>query len=58
MRLATQSSSQLQTIFGGGYVIEQRGDETCRNLPPRDGSELGLNFSKILAGLRAALSLR
>jgi uncharacterized protein YehS (DUF1456 family) len=55
MRLATQSSSQLQTIFGNGFIVEQRGDETCRNLPPR---EPGLNFSKILDSLRAALSLR
>jgi hypothetical protein len=56
MRLATQSSSQLQTIFGGGYVIEQRGDETHRYLPPMD--ERILDFGKILDSLRAALSLR
>jgi hypothetical protein len=58
MRLVTQGSSPLQTIFGGGYVLEQHGEETCRNLPPRDGSEPSLNFSAILDGLRAALSLR
>ena len=32
MRLTTQSSSQLQTIFGGGYVQEQHRDETLWNL--------------------------
>jgi hypothetical protein len=58
MRLTTQGSSPLQTIFGGGYVIEQRGDETQRNLPPLEDSEFGLDFSEILKALRAALSLR
>jgi hypothetical protein len=58
MRLITQGSSQLHTIFGGGYVIEQRGDETRRNLPPLEDSEFGLDFSEILKALRAALSLR
>ena len=57
MRLITQGSSQLHTIFGGGYVIEQRGDETRRNLPPLEDSEFSLDFSEILKALRAALSL-
>jgi hypothetical protein len=57
MRLVTQGCTPLQTIFGSGYVIEQRGDETCRNLP-REGTDFSLDFGKILADLRAALSLR
>ena len=36
IRLTTQSSSQIQTIFGTGYVSEQRSDETRRYLPPLD----------------------
>ena len=58
MRLTTQSSSQIQTIFGSGYVSEQRSDETHRYLPPLDDGDSVLDFSKILDGLRAALSLR
>jgi hypothetical protein len=58
MRLTTQSSSQVHSVFGGGYVIEQRGDETRRHLPPLDDDEAVLDFSKILDSLRAALSLR
>ena len=58
MRLTTQSSNQLHTLFGGAYVIEQRCDEAHRNLPPPVGGEFVLDFGKILANLRAALSLR
>jgi hypothetical protein len=58
MRLITQSSSQLHTLFGGAYVIEQRSDETQRHLPPPDEPEYVLDFSNILDSLRAALSLR
>ena len=58
MRLTTQSSSQLHTLFGGAYVIEQRCDETHRNLPPPDDREFVVDFSNILDSLRAALSLR
>jgi hypothetical protein len=58
MRLTTQSSSQIQTIFGSGYVSEQRSDETRHHLPPLDDEESVLDFSNILASLRAALSLR
>jgi len=42
----------------GRGVIEQRGDETRRNLPPLADSEFSLDFSEILKALRAALSLR
>jgi hypothetical protein len=58
MHLATQSSSQLQTIFGGGYVIEQRCDEARRYLPPTNEREFAVDFSRILETLRAALLLR
>jgi hypothetical protein len=57
MRLTTQGSSQIQTIFGSGYVSEQRSDEMRRYLPPLNDGESVLDFSKILAGFRAALSL-
>ena len=57
MRLTTQSSSQVHSVFGGGYISEQRGDETRRHLPPLDDDD-ALDFSRILDSLRAALSLR
>ena len=58
MRFTTQSSNQLQTIFGGGYVPEQRGDETRRHLPPADNNGFVVDFGEILKVVRAALSLR
>jgi hypothetical protein len=58
MHLTTQGSNPLQTIFGGGYVFEQRGDETQRNLPPSETGKFVLDFADILKTLRAALSLR
>jgi len=57
MRLVNQGTNPLQTIFGGGYVIEQRGDETRRHLPRPEHDDFGLDFSEILKTLRAALSL-
>ncbi len=57
MHLTTQGSNQLHSIFGGGYVAEQRGDETQRNLPPRESQSFA-DFGEILKVLRAALSLR
>lgn len=58
MRLATQSSTQLHTIFGSGYVLEQRGDQSQHHLPQSDDRGPVLDFGKILATLRAALSVR
>ena len=72
MYCATQNFTQAHTIFGGGYVPEQRGDETHRYLPPNDdhGISVGairnealkaLNvamFSEVVKALRTALSLR
>lgn len=58
MHLISQSSSQLHTIFGGGYVPEQRGDETHRYLPPSEKHEFAVDFDELIKALRAALSLR
>ena len=55
MCLTTQGSSQLQSIFGSGYVAEQSGDEMYRNLPPSENRHLA-DLSEILKLLRAALS--
>ena len=58
MYLTTQSSSQLHTVFGGGYVPEQHGDDTCRYLPPSESREFVVDFAEVLKSLRAALSLQ
>jgi hypothetical protein len=58
MRLATQSSNQLHTVFGGGYVLEQHSDDACRYLPPSDSRAFVVDFAEVLESLRAALSLR
>ena len=63
MRLTTQSSNQLQTVFGGGYVLEQHGDKTLWNLSSSDVDEviesLTLSmFGEVMKSLRSALSLR
>ena len=54
----TSASNPLHTIFGGGYVPEQRGDETHRNLPPAEHREFTVDFAEVLQALRTALSLR
>ena len=58
MCLTTQSSNQLQTVFGGGYVLEQHSDETYRYLPRSEDREFVVDFDALLNVLRAALSLR
>jgi hypothetical protein len=63
MRLTTQSSNQLQTVFGGGYVLEQHSDATHRYLPPSDVGEVLESltvsmFDEVMKSLRSALSLR
>ena len=40
MRLTTQSSNQLQSIFGSGYVLEQHSDATRSYLPNSDVNEV------------------
>ena len=42
MYLATQSSNQMHTIFGGGYVLEHHGNETHRYLPPSESRVFGV----------------
>jgi hypothetical protein len=58
MHLASQSSTQLHTLFGGGYIVEQRGDETERRLPPAEPRTFNVDFGEILKALRAALGIR
>jgi hypothetical protein len=57
MYLASPSSTQLHTVFGGGYIAEQRGDETARHLPPSESRTFEVDFGEILKTLRAALAL-
>jgi len=54
----TQNFTPMQTIFGNGYVPEQHGDQTHRNLPPSEHREFVMNFDALLKRLRAALSLQ
>jgi hypothetical protein len=42
MYFATQSSDQLHTIFGGGFVLEHHGNETHRCLPPLESRAFGV----------------
>jgi hypothetical protein len=58
MPLASQGSTQLHTLFGGGYVVEQRGDQTERHLPPAEPRTFNVDFGEILKALRAALGIR
>ena len=46
-----QNPNQLQTIFGSGYVPEQHGDETRRNLPPSEHETS--DFSDFLKRLKS-----
>ena len=54
----TEKSHQLNTIFGSGYVAEQHGDETQRQLPASDETDSTVAFGDLLKTLRSALSLR
>ena len=63
MRLTTQSSNQLQSIFGSGYVLEQHSDATHGYLPRSDdhqviGSLTTSMLDEVMKSLRSALSLR
>jgi hypothetical protein len=64
MRQATNvHSTQVLTLFGGGYVPEQHTDETPGNLAPVDIDEAVISltvsmFSEVLKSLRSALCLR
>jgi hypothetical protein len=63
MRLTTESSNQLQSIFGGGYVLEQHRDERLWNLSSSDVDEKIESptvsmFDGVMKSLRPALWLR
>jgi hypothetical protein len=58
MTLITQTSCQLHSIFGGGYVLEQHDDDTPRYLPASDDNESIVDFAEVLKALRAALFLQ
>ena len=59
MHHITQSSNQLQTIFGGGYVLEQHDDESRRYLSPLETSGADrTTFEEVMKVLRSALSIR
>ncbi len=59
----TTHSTQVFSMFGGGYVPELHTDEARGNLAPSDIDEAvtslrALMFSEILRSLRAALSVK
>jgi len=58
MYCTTQNFTQAHTIFGGGYVPEQHGDDTHRHLPVLAKRELAVDFAELLKALRATLWLR
>lgn len=58
MYFTTQTFIQANTIFGGGYMPEQHGDEADRYLPPMDKNQFVVDFSQLMKALRATLSLR
>jgi hypothetical protein len=56
-------STQILTLFGGGYVPEQRADEMHWNLAAPDVDEVASSltasmFGEVMKSLRSALSLR
>ena len=56
-------STQVFSMFGGGYVPEQRADEMLGNLAPSDidgavTSLTGLLFSEVMQSLRLAMSVK
>jgi len=57
MYLITQGSSQLYTVFGGGYVLEQHSDDANRHFPQSADDKPVIDFAEVLKTLRAALSL-
>ena len=58
MPRTTETSHQLHTIFGNGYVAEQHGEDAQRQLPAAAEGEFTVDVGDILKKLRAALSLR
>jgi hypothetical protein len=52
MFCTTQTFTQAHTVFGGGYVLEQHGDETHRYLPASERYEFVVDFTEVLKALR------
>ena len=55
---STQTFAPLQTVFGGGYVLEQHSDRAHSHLAPAEKHEFAIDFDAVIKALRAALSLR
>ena len=60
---ANVHSTQVLTLFGGGYVPEQRADEMLWNLAAPDVDEVissltASMFGEVMKSLRSALCLR
>ena len=58
MYCSTQNFSQVQTVFGGGYVMEQHRDATHSYLAATEKHNFRKDFDAVLKALRSALSLR
>ena len=58
MYCSTQNFSQVQTVFGGGYVMEQHRDATHSYLAIREKHDFAADLDAVLKALRSALSLR
>jgi hypothetical protein len=58
MHQSTQNFTQVQTVFGGGYVPDNHGDDMHHYLPPAEKHEFIVDFEAVINALRAALSLR
>ena len=53
-----QNFSQVQTVFGGGFVQEQHRDATQSYLAATEKHNFREDFDAVLQALRSALSLR
>jgi hypothetical protein len=58
MYRSTESFSQLQTIFGSGYILEQHRDVTHSYLGTAEKHDFAADLDSVLKALRSALSLR
>jgi hypothetical protein len=57
MRLATENSDQMQSVFGGIYVLEHHADETHRYLLTSEKHDFAMDFEAMLKRLRSALAI-
>ena len=58
MNRSAQSFTQVQTVFGGGFVQEQHRDGTHSYLPCAEKHDFRTDLDAVLKVLRSALSLR